>query len=637
MDSKKSMELLHQRFGHMGMITVKLLANKLDVGIEINAKDLSSYDRVACAAGKAKRMSYARFPVRNSKPLETLMMEICSMSEPTIDGSSMFLFVIEESTRYKWTYLLKNKSDAESHVTVLLNRLAGHFAGKTVLRLRSDQGGEFSSNVLIEFCDTLGIGQTFTNAYSPQENGFVERVNGVVLPRLRAMLAATHLPSSLWGGSLLHVMATLNRLPTKPLGLVPPHQKLFKTEPALDDLRTWGCIAHVRVPPNDNTIGYKFMDLVTAQVVTARSGNNAFADGDHNLPETVPVARIKTSMDTYHPDRTAASACTTKQLDIVLPEGQPTEHVQSSVDCQQDADLPACDSVESQPAAASPTNLQDPAKAPDGVAKAGAHRKRSRRKKPVVVEKETSGVAIEAPPTEPCLKRPRRKQKAHARLSDYVIGHVQATTDMQISTTYKQAGASKFWPQWRAAMLAELQSLKDHMTWKLVPRTVTKKTKQLGINYTETCAPVIRFETIRAAIYYAIQREWLVLQYDVKTAFLYDDLDELIFMEQPPGFQIEGHSMVCRLLKSLYGLNQVPNIWNKTLHAKLLVMGLARLDSDYGFYALKKDGEVTLLLTVYVDDLLLMGPSKLCEEVAASLQETFELTTMGACSAWRFS
>ncbi|KAE9342201.1 hypothetical protein PR003_g9598 [Phytophthora rubi] len=595
MDSKKSMELLHQRFGHMGMSTVKLLANKLDVGIEINAKDLSSYDRVACAAGKAKRMSYARFPVRNSKPLETLMMEICSMSEPTIDGSSMFLFVIEESTRYKWTYLLKKKSDAESHVKVLLNRLAGHFAGKTVLRLRSDQGGEFSSNVLIEFCDTLGIGQTFTNAYSPQENGFVERVNGVVLPRLRAMLAATHLPSSLWGGSLLHVMATLNRLPTKPLGLVPPHQKLFKTEPALDDLRTWGCIAHVRVPPksrqrkeklapraqsslllgySDNTIGYKFMDLVTAQVVTARGGN-------------VP----------FHEEYT----------------------------------------VESQPAAASPTNLQDPAKAPDGVAKAGAHRKRSRRKKPVVVEKETSGVAIEAPPTEPCLKRPRRKQKAHARLWDYVVGHVQATTDMQISTTYKQARASKFWPQWRAAMLAELQSLKDHMTWRLVLRTDTKKTKQLRINYTETYAPVIRFETIRAAIYYAIQREWLVLQYDVKTAFLYDDLDEMIFMEQPPGFQIEGHSMVCRLLKSLYGLNQVPNIWNKTLHAKLLVMGLARLDSDYGFYALKKDGEVTLLLTVYVDDLLLMGPSKLCEEVAASLQETFELTTMGACSAWRFS
>ncbi|GMF49057.1 unnamed protein product [Phytophthora fragariaefolia] len=287
MDSKRSMELLHQRFGHMGMSTVKLLASKLDVGIEINAKDLSFYDCVACAA--------------------------------------------------------------------------------------------------------------------------------VVLPRLRAMLTATHLPNSLWGDALFHVVATLNWLPTKPLGLVSPHQKLFKTEPNLDDLRTWGCIAHVRVPPesrqkkekleprarlclllgySDNTIGYKFLDLMTAQVVTARGGNvtfheeymtdgtyvrhlmqNAFADGDHKLPETVPVARIKTSMDTYLPDRTVASASAAKPLDIVSLEDKHAEHVQSSDDCQRDADSPVCDRVESQPDAAVSAGLQVPVKAPESVAKARMHRK----------------------------------------------------------------------------------------------------------------------------------------------------------------------------------------------------------------------------------------------------------------------
>jgi transposase InsO family protein len=118
-----------------------------------------------------------------------------------------------------------------------------------VLRLRSDQGGEFSSNALSEFCDTLGIVQKFTNAYSPQENGIVERANGIVLPRLRAMRTVTHLPNSLWGEALLHVVTTLNWLPTKPLGLVSPHQKFFKCKPRLEDLRTWGCVAHVRVPP----------------------------------------------------------------------------------------------------------------------------------------------------------------------------------------------------------------------------------------------------------------------------------------------------------------------------------------------------------------------------------------------------
>ncbi|KAE8898762.1 hypothetical protein PF005_g27114 [Phytophthora fragariae] len=258
--------------------------------------------------------------------------------------------------------------------------------------------------------------------------------------------------------------------------------------------------------------------------------------------------------------------------------------------------------------------------------------------------------------------RPRRAQKPNVRLLDYVVGHVRATgADIDIPNTYKQVRASKHWPQWRAAMLTELKLLSDHKTWRLVSRAKAKKSKvitcrwvfavkrdergrvkrfkarlvihgfkqELGVNYTETYAPVIRFETIRAAIYYAMQRGWEVLQYDVKTAFLYGALDELIFMEQPPGFQVDGPGLVCELLKSLYGLKQAPNIWNRTLQAKLLTMGFERLDSDCGLYVLMVNGEVKLLLTVYVYELLLMGPREKCLEVAASLQETFELTTMG--------
>ncbi|OWY98301.1 polyprotein [Phytophthora megakarya] len=140
-------------------------------------------------------------------------------------------------------------------------------------------------------------------------------------------------------------------------------------------------------------------------------------------------------------------------------------------------------------------------------------------------------------------------------------------------------------------MLAELQSLKDHETWNL--------------------------------------RGWEVLQDDVKTAFLYGDLEEEIFMEQPPGRQVDGTGFICRLRKSLYGLKQAPNIWNRTLNAKFVTMGFTRIDSDYGLYVLRGNGEVKLLLTVYVGDLLLMGPRALCTKIAASLQGTFELTTMG--------
>ena len=48
-------------------------------------------------------------------------------------------------------------------------------------------------------------------------------------------------------------------------------------------------------------------------------------------------------------------------------------------------------------------------------------------------------------------------------------------------------------------------------------------------------------------------------QMDVKTAFLNEDLDEEMYMEQPEGFVVKGQEMkFCRLIKSLYGLKQAP-------------------------------------------------------------------------------
>jgi hypothetical protein len=49
---------------------------------------------------------------------------------------------------------------------------------------------------------------------------------------------------------------------------------------------------------------------------------------------------------------------------------------------------------------------------------------------------------------------------------------------------------------------------------------------------------------------------------DVKTKFLYGDLEEEIYMKQPEGFVVKGKKeLVCKLKKSLYGLTQSPRMW----------------------------------------------------------------------------
>ncbi|CAI7890785.1 unnamed protein product, partial [Closterium sp. NIES-53] len=52
----------------------------------------------------------------------------------------------------------------------------------TAFPLRSkDRGGEFSSNLLRDFCRLEGIRQTFTLPASPQQNGIAERRIGMVM------------------------------------------------------------------------------------------------------------------------------------------------------------------------------------------------------------------------------------------------------------------------------------------------------------------------------------------------------------------------------------------------------------------------------------------------------------------------
>ena len=53
----------------------------------------------------------------------------------------------------------------------------------------------------------------------------------------------------------------------------------------------------------------------------------------------------------------------------------------------------------------------------------------------------------------------------------------------------------------------------------------------------------------------AAEKNLEMISLDVKTAFLYGDLDEEIYMHQPEGFILPGREgEVCRLIKSIYGL-----------------------------------------------------------------------------------
>ena len=86
--------------------------------------------------------------------------------------------------------------------------------------------------------------------------------------------------------------------------------------------------------------------------------------------------------------------------------------------------------------------------------------------------------------------------------------------------------------------------------------------KTYGVDYLDTFSPVIKLTFVRLFISLAASENWPLHQLDIKNVFLHGDLQEELYMEQPPDFVAQGeYGKVCHLKNSLYGLKQSPRAW----------------------------------------------------------------------------
>lgn len=66
-----------------------------------------------------------------------------------------------------------------------------------------------------------------------------------------------------------------------------------------------------------------------------------------------------------------------------------------------------------------------------------------------------------------------------------------------------------------------------------------------------------------------------MFQLDVKSAFLHGELNEIVYVEQPQGYQKKGEEdKVFKLRKALYGLKQAPRAWYSKIESYFLKEGL---------------------------------------------------------------
>ncbi|GJR19933.1 zinc finger, CCHC-type containing protein [Tanacetum coccineum] len=113
--------------------------------------------------------------------------------------------------------------------------------------LRTDRGGEFTSNEFTKYCKENGIARQLTAPYSPQQNGVVERRNRTVLSTTRSMMKAMKLPLTFWAEAVKHAVYILNRVPTRALVDKTPYEALYNRKPNLENLRIFGCTAYAKI------------------------------------------------------------------------------------------------------------------------------------------------------------------------------------------------------------------------------------------------------------------------------------------------------------------------------------------------------------------------------------------------------
>ncbi|CAI7733417.1 unnamed protein product [Closterium sp. NIES-53] len=172
-----------------------------------------------CVEGRQRAAPHSSSFPPTTAPLQTLHMDVWGPARVRGQGQERyFLIVVDDYSRYTTVFPLRTKGEVPDVLIPWIRRarlqLSERFHSDfPVLRLHSDRGGEFSSDLLAAYCAEHGIEQLFTLPASPQQNGVAERRIGLVMEVARTSLIHAAAPHFLWPFAVRYAAHQLNLWP----------------------------------------------------------------------------------------------------------------------------------------------------------------------------------------------------------------------------------------------------------------------------------------------------------------------------------------------------------------------------------------------------------------------------------------
>jgi len=609
-------QLWHERCAHVNIEYIRktVAAGAVD---GINQSSLvGSFQCEGCIFGKSCKQPHPSVPnKRNAKVGEMFHVDLAGpVPVQSLGGSAYMLLIKDDASTFNTVYFLKRKNSAAASIVEYVNFIENQ-TGNRVKNMKSDNGTESVCSELQSFLSEKGIVHERSAPYTPQSNGKIERHVRTIKDYARSMLNRLDSPQFLWAEAVSAAVYIWNRILNKQCGEKTPFEQVFGRKPNLSHLRVFGCNAYAHISEQFRKVfdsktkkcilvgysgvsqNYRLYDPTRKVIFEAR--NVTFEENLRKMENVVNLDLSVNSVNEKQSVQRETSEVSTDTEFVDCESGSPNQSPKSSAGTENDIVLEV--------------------KTPKGT---------------VVTEvKENVPTKIKV--------RDRLKIKIPERYTSY------NTTVISDPTSYEEAMTSEKKPQWAEAMEDEMKSLKEQETWDLVPRqpdvkvlgnrwvfrtklnsdgTVERYKARLvikgyhqryGIDYEETFSSVCRYETIRSLLAVAAEYEMHVKQMDVKTACLYGELKETVYMDRPEGFVGES-DLVCKLKKRLYGLKQAPRCWSEKFANVLKQKEMSQSASDpcLFFGAINK---VKVIVVVYVDDALVLS------KCSTALQELIDL------------
>ena len=605
MSASDNSMLWHRRFGHAGnsrLTKMKTFFNEIKC-------DLSNCDSCIRAKMTKKTPSPPKTMIKTNTILQLVHTDLMGpFNDKSLNNNRYCLVFVDDWSRYGFVYFLKSKDEVKEYMLRFLNFMKNQVG--LVKAIKSDNGLEFCNQAIHQIFVQHGINHERTAIYSPHQNGVAERRNRLLQESMRANLFQSNLPDQMWELAISYANYTTNRTYSTSIDNIPFFRWTGRL-PSIRHLKPFGCLAYVYNEQHKNKIEERASSGIFVGYTETSRNSKILIKGKVIISNSVKV------IEDVFPSQSSNSAKiespqTKYQSSETNEKNKSDELMLLDDDYSDDSD--------------DENNIYETTK----------------------INNSTSDVP----------RRSERKNKGvPARRDDYVYSmvpkKVMNNQTVTIPTTYDEAVESSFASEWMIAMENEYTAMinfdvfdlvdrmdgmnvidskwvfnvkndpqKNEMIFKarLVARGFQQK-KNSGWKE-EIYAPTSNQHLLRLVLSIEVRKNLDVRHLDVSTAFLHSELNQPVYMSAPPGFS--NSNKVWKLKKSIYGLRESPRVWNEHFSNILQKHLTKSRASPCIFY------DDSMILLLYVDDILVIGPSTRIDNLIDYLQDHVSIKDLGS-------